>query len=135
MSEKQEWHHSGAACCSPFSTCLLSWCCPCILYGRAHHRVKSNGNMQNYSCTNSACLIYAGMACLGLSWIPAMLERGDLREKYHLKGNGCTDCLCACCCAPCDLTQQDKETEYRESQHLIAQQPVRQAYMQYTQPQ
>jgi hypothetical protein len=27
---------------------------------------------------------------------------------------GCTDCLCACCCGPCDLAQQDKEIEFRE---------------------
>ena len=43
-----------------------------------------------------------------------MLSRGDMRAKYALKGNACGDCLCACCCSPCDLTQQDKEAKYRE---------------------
>lgn len=47
-----------------------------------------------------------------------------MRAKYHLKGNGCTDCLCSCCCQPCDLTQQYKETVYREQkQPLLNQQP------------
>jgi hypothetical protein len=32
---------------------------------------------------------------------------------------GCTDCLCACCCAPCDLTQQEKESEFREKERLM----------------
>jgi hypothetical protein len=50
--QEQEWHHSGSSCCSPFGTCMLSWCCPCITYGRTHHRVKNDGNMQGYSCCN-----------------------------------------------------------------------------------
>lgn len=42
------------------------------------------------------------------------MNRGDVRATYNLTGNGCKDCLCACCCAPCDLIQQDKEVEHRE---------------------
>jgi hypothetical protein len=30
----------------------LSWWCPCVVYGRTHHRVKNNGNMHNYSGWN-----------------------------------------------------------------------------------
>ena len=44
-----------------------------------------------------------------------MISRGDMRTKYHLKGNGCKDCLCASFCQPCDLTQQDKEAGWREA--------------------
>lgn len=53
------------------------------------------------------------------------MQRGEVRTKYGLKGDGCTDCLCACCCAPCDLVQQDKEAEFRENEKrsLITQQP------------
>jgi PLAC8 family len=65
-----------------------------------------------------------------------MMQRGEIRKKYGLTGNGkipdntdlnqlltlslkgCTDCLCSCCCAPCDLAQQDKEVEYREGQRV-----------------
>lgn len=55
--------------------------------------------------------------------VQPMLNRGDMRAKYHLEGNGCTDCLCACCCTPCDITQQDKEAQFREEQNrpLMAQ--------------
>lgn len=61
-----------------------------------------------------------------------MLNRGDMRAKYHLKGNACTDCLCACCCGPCDVTQQDKESEYREEQKkLLSVQPVKGEMMNY----
>ncbi|KAH7130140.1 PLAC8 family-domain-containing protein [Dendryphion nanum] len=129
---QQEWHHSGSSCCSPFSTCLLSWCCPCIVYGRTKHRVKNDGNMQGYSCCNMSCCAFTGLSCLGISFVLSMISRGDMRAKYHLQGNGCKDCLCACCCGPCDLTQQDKESEFREAQKMpLNQQPGKVDQMHY----
>lgn len=56
------------------------------------------------------------MGFVGLSWILPLLNRGEVREEYNLTGNGCQDVLCACCCQPCDLLQQEKETQYREAQ-------------------
>ena len=55
-----------------------------------------------------------------------MINRGDMRAKYGLKGSGCGDCARAFCCGPCDLTQQDKEAEFRESQRrpLVGGQPA-----------
>ncbi|KAF2799829.1 PLAC8-domain-containing protein [Melanomma pulvis-pyrius CBS 109.77] len=129
--QEQEWHHRGSACCSPCGTCVLSCCCPCITYGRTHHRVKNDGNMQGYSCCNLSCAAFCGLSCLGLSFILPMISRGDIRAKYHLQGNGCKDCLCACCCTPCDLTQQDKEATWRESQRKPNEQPQRMDPMQY----
>ncbi|OCK76118.1 hypothetical protein K432DRAFT_336263 [Lepidopterella palustris CBS 459.81] len=133
MSER-DWEVSGSDCCSPFNTCLLSWCCPCITYGRTHHRLQ-NHNLDGYSCCNGSCVGFAALTYCGFSWIMAMLQRGDIRSSYQLKGNGCKDCLCACCCMPCDLTQQDKEVEFREAEkaRLISQQPNKQGGMQYQQ--
>ncbi|KAF2027325.1 hypothetical protein EK21DRAFT_114953 [Setomelanomma holmii] len=130
--QKQDWHHSGSSCCTPIGTCCLSWWCPCIVYGRTHHRIKNNGDMNGYSCCNLACTGLCGLACLGISFVMPMLSRGDMRAKYHIKGNGCTDCLCACCCTPCDVTQQEKESTYREEQNkrLLAQ-PGKEAMMNY----
>ncbi|KAH7093630.1 PLAC8 family-domain-containing protein [Paraphoma chrysanthemicola] len=135
--QKQDWHHSGSACCTPIGTCCLSWWCPCIVYGRTHHRVKNNGDMNGYSACNLACAGFCGLACLGISFVMPMLSRGDMRAKYHLKGNGCTDCLCACCCTPCDVTQQDKESAFREEQNRpLLNQPGKEGAMQYAaQPQ
>lgn len=66
-----------------------------------------------------------------------MMQRGEIRQKYGLKGNGCTDCLMACCCTPCDLTQQDKEVQTREGekQAFISQQPGHVESMNYGAPQ
>ncbi|KAF2439427.1 PLAC8-domain-containing protein [Karstenula rhodostoma CBS 690.94] len=132
--QKQDWHHSGSGCCSPMGTCCLSWWCPCMQYGKTRHRSKNDGNMQGYSCCNSSCMAFCGLACLGISFILPMMNRSDIRAKYHLKGNGCGDCLCACCCTPCDLTQQEKEVSYREeSKHLLQPQPGKNEGMYYAQ--
>ena len=94
--------------------------------------MKTNGDMENYSCCNisvgillfgksffsniAKCATFCAMACVGFSWILPLTNRGEVREKYNLVGNGCTDCLCTFCCGPCDIIQQDKEVEYRERQ-------------------
>ncbi|KAF2020139.1 PLAC8-domain-containing protein [Aaosphaeria arxii CBS 175.79] len=131
MAQEQEWHHKGSSCCSPFGTCMLSCCCPCITYGRAKYRVKNDGNMNGYSCCNMPCVGFTFLSCLGFSFILPMINRGDMRAKYHLQGNGCKDCLCACFCTPCDVTQQDKESEFREEQKHTLMQPGKVDQMHY----
>ncbi|KAF2666618.1 PLAC8-domain-containing protein [Microthyrium microscopicum] len=114
-----EWHNSGSDCCSPFSTCALAWCCPCFVHGRVQHRVNKDGMLNGYSSCNMNCCAWACLAHFGCQWILQMMSRGEIRRKYNLKGDGCTDCLCACCCTPCDLAQQDKEAEHQEKQRLM----------------
>jgi hypothetical protein len=43
----------------------------------------------------SKCCGYYALTCCGMQWIIQMMQRGEIRKKYGLKGNGCTDCLCA----------------------------------------
>jgi hypothetical protein len=52
----------------------------------------------------------------GLHWVPQSLQRMDIRKKYHLQGSCLTDIAVACCCAICDLVQQEKESEFREKE-------------------
>ncbi|KAF2267173.1 hypothetical protein CC78DRAFT_530976 [Lojkania enalia] len=131
--QEQDWHHKGSHCCTPLEICCLVWWCPCIAYGRTHHRIKNDNNMQGYSCCNLSCVGFTALAFCGLSCILPMIQRGDMRAKYHLKGNGCKDCLCACCCQPCDMLQQEKESEHQEMerQRLISHQPGKENPMQY----
>lgn len=42
------------------------------------------------------------------------MQRADIRDRYHLRGNCAVDIATACCCALCDLVQQEKESEHRE---------------------
>ena len=54
------------------------------------------------------------------------MQRSDIRSKYNLQGSCITDIAAACCCGLCDLVQQDKEAEYRES--LVSETAMKQPY-------
>jgi Cys-rich protein (TIGR01571 family) len=43
-----------------------------------------------------------------------IFSRGDVRTRYGIDGNGCTDCLAAACCMPCEITQESLEIEEEE---------------------
>ncbi|CAI6334185.1 unnamed protein product [Periconia digitata] len=130
--QKQEWHNSGSSCCSPIGTCCMAWFCPCILHGKTRHRVRNNGDMSSYSCCNSSCMGFCGLLACGVGFILPWISRADMRAKYGLEGNGCKDCLCACCCGPCDMVQQSKEAEFREDKvRLVQGQPGKNGGMYY----
>lgn len=141
----QKWRASYCGFCSPFSLCMKTWCCPCFVYGKTKHRLQANGDMTGYDSMNGSvgflsspalsirslpleqrnvcltihviqCWLFCGALCCGLTWIPIWLSRSDMRKKHNLEGNGCTDCLSACCCPLCDLVQQEKEAETREAE-------------------
>ncbi|KAF2230811.1 PLAC8-domain-containing protein [Viridothelium virens] len=114
MAER-EFHEKGTACCSPFSTCLLTSFCPCITFGRVRHRMQE-GHREKYDTCNGSCWGYCGLMVCGFQWVWQAMNRSEMRAKYHLEGNLCTDLLCACCCHCCDLIQQDKEACYREQE-------------------
>lgn len=54
------------------------------------------------------------------------MQRADMRDRYHLRGNCATDIATACCCVLCDLVQQEKESEHREP--LVSPAGVQQGY-------
>lgn len=117
-----------------------AWFCPCFLYGRLSARYKALPN-QSDSMTNGSCSIWFLSSCIGLWWVPQMLRRQEMRQRFDIEGNGCTDFLVTACCGPCSLAQmnmemkeqagkpmrgtKDSEGYGREQQHMIynAQQP------------
>ncbi|KAL1858089.1 hypothetical protein Daus18300_010090 [Diaporthe australafricana] len=110
----QPWHNSLFGCCSPIDLCLITYCLPCVTFGKTHHRLRKNGRMEGYEPINTSCLLFCATGCFGLHWIPQSMQRADLRDRYHLRGNCATDIATACCCILCDLVQQEKEAEHRE---------------------
>ncbi|KAK3349634.1 PLAC8 family-domain-containing protein [Lasiosphaeria hispida] len=118
----QPWSATFFGCCSPIDTCLITWCLPCVTFGKTHHRVRKDGNLKGYEAINTTCLLFCGSALFGLHWIPMSMQRANIREKYNLQGNCLVDIATACCCGLCDLVQQDKEAAYRELNHGAVQQ-------------
>ena len=92
------------SCFDVWGTCCLGTWCPCILYGktRARFQTPSLPREQLPSCSG-ACCGYATVLlfCAPFQCIFGWIQRGDIRAKYGIEGNGCMDCLahtfCDCC--------------------------------------
>jgi len=118
-SGKRNWSHGICGCCGACGTCCVAWFCPCITYGRNKKRIQSleyEGRVEtDPGCCSCDCCLYGSLlAFAGLGCIFQMGTRGAARRRYHIKGNGCTDCLAACFCTPCDLTQVSREIDLEE---------------------
>ncbi|KAF2399070.1 PLAC8-domain-containing protein [Trichodelitschia bisporula] len=129
-ADAREWNAGFFGCCNPIDTCLITWCLPCVTFGKTHHRTRKHAGLEGYEAINTSCLLFTAAAFVGLHWIPASMQRSDIRRKYHLQGNCLTDIASACCCALCDLVQQEKEAEFREAE-LGKGAPVQQQYGQH----
>ncbi|RFU73942.1 hypothetical protein TARUN_8323 [Trichoderma arundinaceum] len=102
-------------CFNPIDTCLITCCVPCVTFGKIHHRINKNGNMEGYEPVNTSCLLFCGSGCCGLHWVLASLQRASIREKYNLEGNCLEDIAKSFCCGCCNLIQLEKESEHREA--------------------
>ena len=89
------WSSSFFGCFNPIDTCLVTCCCPCITFGRTHHRLNKDGDLVGYSAVNASCLGWWAVSCFGLHCIPSLLQRGEIRERAqpNLSGNFVTDFL------------------------------------------
>ncbi|KAI5868193.1 PLAC8-domain-containing protein [Durotheca rogersii] len=128
---------AGLCECTPFTSCLLAWCLPCILLGQTSERIR-DPSMQTADLMNSDCMLHGGITCLtGCGWIYAMLKRSEIRERYHIEGGGMGDCCTSYWCPCCALIQQDNEVKLRQraATAALGQQPYQsQPHMQMPPP-
>ncbi|KAL2207925.1 PLAC8 family protein [Sarocladium strictum] len=122
----QSWFSSFFSCFSPVDTCLITCCVPCVTFGKTHHRLRKNGNLDGYEPINTSCLLFCGSSCFGVHWIPTAMQRENIREKYNLEGSCVKDLLASFCCPCCTLMQSDKEAAHREG--LLQHAPQTQQY-------
>ena len=53
----QPWHAGFFDCFNPIDTCLISYFLPCVTFGKTHHRLRKNGDLQGWEPINtSVCL-------------------------------------------------------------------------------
>jgi len=121
-----DWNAGFFGCLNPIDLCLMTYCLPCVTFGKTHHRVHKSGSLEGYEPINTSCLLLCASGCVGLHWIPLSMQRAEIRQKYHLQGSCLTDIATSCCCALCSLVQQEKEAEHREP--LMAQGGVKEQY-------
>ncbi|CAF0759820.1 unnamed protein product [Adineta steineri] len=100
------WNESLFGCFSDIKTCCYGfWCLPC-LFGDNVEKIDGS------SCVG-CCLAYWASSTCFLCWIPHMMKRKVLRQKYLLEEEPCHDCLVTACCGPCAVCQAARELKSR----------------------
>lgn len=77
-----------------------SWFCTPCLFGRVGSRNEKfpDSRKESIDTCNADCGLMCLAGCCYLHWLPLMIKRSDVRKKFNIGGNGCTDCLVAACC-------------------------------------
>ena len=96
---------------------LIGTFCPCVLFGRVHHRLHKNASLEGFNWLNTTCLFscFSGIVPL-LPLTILSIQRSDVRRKYDLQGSCVSDILMSCCCGCCSIIQQDNEVAFREGE-------------------
>jgi len=118
---KREWSYGLFDCFSACGLCCFAYWCPCMVYSRNKQHLR---NLQSQgaplppgseAAMDSSCCIYCGLSvCGGCGWVLQIPTREEIRERYSVRGGGCTDCLASWCCHSCSLTQERREIELEE---------------------
>ncbi|GAB4830798.1 hypothetical protein Ancab_004828 [Ancistrocladus abbreviatus] len=110
-----QWSSDLCACFSDVESCITTYVCPCVAFGRIAEIVDKGGS----SCCGSGCC-YACLCCLTLStgllcycnWLYSCTYRSKIKQQYGIPASCCEDCCTHFWCEYCALCQ-----EYRELQH------------------
>lgn len=104
--EHGPWVHGLCGCTSDIPSCLMSWCCPCIIYGQNYEQIHKDGCLMQG-------LIFAILMSCGLSCLVHMNLRANIRNKFNIIGGQLGDFLVTCCCPCCALAQESREITHR----------------------
>lgn len=48
------WSAAFFGCFDPIDTCAITCCCPCITFGKTHHRLRKDANLVGYNVVNAS---------------------------------------------------------------------------------
>jgi len=51
--DAQPWHSSFFGCFDPIDLCLMTYCLPCVTFGKTHHRIHKSGSLEGYEPINT----------------------------------------------------------------------------------
>ncbi|MCJ1240585.1 hypothetical protein MMC14_008589 [Varicellaria rhodocarpa] len=106
------WKYSATDCFAEPGLCLEAQCCPCITYGKMI-ALEDDPNLDSYNCCNCNCITFTLLLHFYLAPFLTLAQRGQIRKRYHIKGDGCSDCMCACCWGSCVMVQEVREIRAR----------------------
>lgn len=107
------WYSDFFGCFNPIDTCLVTYFCPCVTFGKTHHRLRKDSKLSDWNPVNTTCLGFWAASCFCLHWVPQIIQRREIQDRWNLQGDFVTDCLKVWCCGCCDVIQQDKEVAHR----------------------
>ncbi|BGP43928.1 hypothetical protein JCM10449v2_007985 [Rhodotorula kratochvilovae] len=119
--QEREWSTGLCACGGDLGGfCLACWC-PCITYSQYKMRfdtLRQTGRPlpkeQVESCGTPGILYLAIQCIAGAGFVLDFMARGDIRQRYGIRGSACGDCCTACCCLPCTQRQHHRELRVEE---------------------
>ena len=50
----QSWSEAFFGCCSPIDLCLITYCLPCVTFGKTHHRLRKDATLAGYEPINTS---------------------------------------------------------------------------------
>ncbi len=53
-ADAQPWTSGFFDCFNPIDLCLLTYCLPCVTFGKTHHRLRKNGTLAGYEPINTS---------------------------------------------------------------------------------
>ncbi|RUS19008.1 PLAC8 family-domain-containing protein, partial [Endogone sp. FLAS-F59071] len=101
-----KWRHGLCDCFGDCGLCIQTCCCPCITYGQNKDKMLGDGSCFAHGAV--FCLLVALTGSIG-SCILGFMNRGEVRARYGIQGDGCSDCMTHCCCSCCALIQEGRE--------------------------
>jgi len=108
-----EWKTDLFGCFDPIDLCVVGCFLPCLVVGKTAERMR-DPTLATFEPINNDCLIMGGVTYLtGCGWIWAFLKRGEIREKYGIKGDSTSDCCTSYWCGCCAVIQAEKEVQRR----------------------
>lgn len=116
MAEKDHYFSTNiCGCCGDCKTFWFSFFCPCFQYGR---NVNQFGHPPIFDSIdagfNTFVYLFLGCSCC-LGVVMGTVLRGDVRDKYGLKGNVIGDFCANVFCRPCSLAQIAREIRMNNS--------------------
>eukprot|EP00742_Colponemidia_sp_Colp-10_P000363 GILJ01000400.1.p1 GENE.GILJ01000400.1~~GILJ01000400.1.p1 ORF type:complete len:179 (+),score=14.77 GILJ01000400.1:98-634(+) len=94
-----QWSSGLCSCADDCGTCMCSFCCYPCQFGK-------NAEQAQIAPCGSRCCMMMIFAYFGVGLLCACNQRGEIRMKYDIPGNGCTDCCTVVCCPCCAVAQE-----------------------------
>lgn len=107
--ESGPYKNELCGCFDDCKTCLMSFCCSCIQYGKNYEQIHGEGCLQQG-------LIYLALAYFKIPCIVHMGFRKEVRQKFNIPGTDWDDFLITWCCSCCALAQDAREIEWRKQE-------------------